>query len=356
MASLIDLPNELIVAIASLLQKPYEILQLILVNGHLYQTCLYLLYRHIILNWRAAYRSSPKSVLTNYQSRQVGQGYPHRAITRLSSLLSKPGVYHGSGVHVLDLRLELNTQCPDFGLRALLPHLHNLRHFRLSIEKALNLDGESQITKLSARSLGSALDPVRKTLKSLCIYTEHDRAHRDGSNIGDLRHYTSLESLSIQCHILFGQKSKSSPRALQQILPLSIQQLFFDCRADDVGETSWRHALNVTAKRAETICSMLENLLIRMSGALQGLRKITLLLGYPFPHRVDLTNTNLYFGYPFPKRIANLFKRWDDVQEKVLERGIRLELRTFRPQVLLTTNTPRFQSDRRPDYLDTPLT
>lgn len=346
MTSFLDLPNELIVAIASFLQKPYETLQLILANRHIHQICLHLLYKHITLDFRAAYRSSPKSVLTNYNSRQVGQGYPHGAITRLSSLLSQPGVHLGSGVHVLDLTLELNAKCPDFGLRALLPHLHNLRHFRLSIENALNLDGKSRITTLSARSLGSDLDPVRKTLKSLCICADHDRAHRDGSSIGDLRHLTSLESLSIQSHILFGDKLNNSPKSLQQILPLSIQELLFDCRADDVEETagSWRYSLNATARRAETVCSMLENLLMRSPGALQDLRNITLLLN------------GAQLGYPFPQRIASMFKKWDDIQAKVLERGMRLELKTFRRQGLLTTNSSPFPSDRRPYYLDTPLT
>lgn len=345
MSSFLDLPNELIVAIASLLQKPYETLQLILVNHHIHQTCLHLLYKHIILDFRAAYRSSPKSVLENYQSRQVGQGYPHRAITRLSSLLSQPGVDLGLDVYVLDLTLELNAKCTDFGLRALLPHLHNLRHFRLSIERALNLDGKSPITTLSACSIGSDLDPVRNTLKSLCICVDHDRAHRDGSSIGDLRHLTSIESLSIQSHILFGDKLNNSRKSLQQILPLGIQELLFDCREDDFKEThgSGRHSLNVTAKRAETICSMLEILLMRNPGALQHLRNITLLLnGAPL-------------GCPFPPRIASLFKRWDDIQAKVLERGMRLELKTFRRQGLLTANSSPFPSDRRPYYLETPL-
>lgn len=356
MASFTNLPNELIVAIASRLRKPHEILQLILANRHLHQTCLCVLYKHIILDCGAAYRFSPKSVLTNYQSRQIGQGYPHRAIARLSSLLSQPGVCHGSGVHILDLTLELNTRSSDFGLRALLPHFQNLRRFRLSIEKALNLDGESPITRFSARSLGTDLDPVYKTLKSLCICAGHDRAHRDGSRIGNLRHYSSLESLAIQCHVLFGDKVHRSLRPLQEILPSSIQELLFDCRADDVEETSWRYALNVTARRAETICAMLENLLLVTPGAVQDLKNITLLLGYPFPHRVDLTSTNLLFGYPFPQGITDLFKRWDNIRLQVLDRGITVELKTFRRQVRLTTNSLPFPSDRKPDYLETPLT
>lgn len=343
MTSLLDLPNELIVAIASFLQKPYEILQLILSNRHIHQTCLHLLYKYITLDFRAAYRSSPRSVLTNYHSRQVGQGYPHEAITRLSSLLSQPGVHLGSDVHALDLTLELNAKCPDFGLRALLPHLHNLRHFRLSIEKALNLDGKSRITMLSARSLGADLDPVSKTLKSLCIYADHGSAHRDGSSIGDLRHLTSLESLSIQSHILFGDKINNSLRSLHQILPLSTQDLLFDCLSDDVEETRGprRDLLAVSLKRAEPIRSMLENLLMRSPGALQDLRNITLLLEYEYSHS--------------PKN-ASLFKRWENVYAKGLERGMRLELKTFRRQGLLTTKSSPFPSERRPYYLETPLT
>lgn len=340
MTSFLDLPNELIVAIASFLQKPYEILQLILSNRHIHQTCQHLLYKYITLDFRAAYRSSPKSVLTNYHSRQVGQGYPHGAITRLSLLLSQPGVHLGSDVHALDLTLELNAKCPEFGLRALLPHLHNLRHFRLSIEKALNLDGKSQITRLSARSLGADLDPVSKTLKSLCICADHGRTHRDGSSIGDLRHLTSLQSLSIQSHILFGDKKNNSLRSLHQILPLSIQELLFDCLSEEI-RGPWRDLLSVSVKRAEPIRSMLESHLMRSPGALQDLRNITLLLEYEYSHS---------------SRTASLFKRWDNVYAKVLERGIRLELKTFRRQELLTTKSSPFPSERRPYYLETPLT
>lgn len=343
MTSFLDLPNELIVAIASLLQKPYGILQLILSNRHIHQTCRHLLYKYITLDFRAAYRSSPRSVLTNYQSRQVGQGYPHGAITRLSSLLSQPGVHLGSDVDALDLTLELNTKCSDFGLRALLPYLHNLRHFRLSIEKALNLDGKSRITTLSARSLGADLDPVSKTLKSLCIHADHGPAHRDGSSIGDLRHLTSLESLSIQSHILFGDKINNSLRSLHQILPLRIQELLFDCLSDYVEETGgpWRDLLAVSAKRAEPIRSMLENLLMRSPGALQDLRNVTLLVEHE------------YLDSP---RTAILFKRWDNVYAKSLERGMRLELKTFRRPGLLITKSSPFPSERRPYYLETPLT
>lgn len=345
MTSFLDLPNELIVAIASHLQKPNETLQLILANHHIYYTCLYILYKHITLDFRAAYRSSPKSVLTNYRSRLVGQGYPHGAITRLSSLLSQPGVHLGSAVHVLDLNLELNAKCPDFGLRALLPHLDNLRHFRLSVERALNLDGKSRMATLSARSLGSALDPIRKTLKTLCICADHDRAHRDRSSIGDLRHLTSLESLSIQSHVLFGDRLSNWPISLHQVLPLSVQELLFDCRADGVeaNDGFWRYSLNVSARRAETVCLMLENLMTRTPGALQDLRSITLLLN------------GAQFGHPFPQRIASRFKWWDNIHAKVLERGMRIELKTFRPRGLLTTNSSPFPSDRRPYYLETPF-
>lgn len=344
MTSLLDLPNELIVAIASHLHKPYDTLQLILVNHHLYHTFQFILYKHITLDFRAAYRSSPKALLTNYHSRQVGEGYPHGAITRLSSLLSQPGVHLGSDVLVLDLKLELNTKCCDFGLRALLPSLHNLRHFRLSVESALNLDIKSRIATLSARSLGFDLYPVRKTLKSLCICTDHDRMHRDGSSIENLRCLTSLERLSIQSHVLFGDSSNNRTKSLQQILPLNIQELLFDCRADILTPgRSWRYPLNVTAKRAETIRFMIDDLLRRSPEALQGLRNITLLLSGP------------PLGHPFPVRIASLFKWWDNIQATVLERGMRLELKNFQRQGLLTTNTSPFPSDQRPYYLEKPL-
>lgn len=75
MASILDLPNELIVAIASNLHRPYDTLQLILARDM----------------------------------------YSHGAITPLPRLLKQPGVHLGSGVHVLDLKLELNAKYPDFG-------------------------------------------------------------------------------------------------------------------------------------------------------------------------------------------------------------------------------------------------
>lgn len=163
-----------------------------------------------------------------------------------------------------------NTQ--TLALRALLPPLHNLGHFRLSVKRALNLENKSQMATLSARSLGSDLDPVRKTLKSPCIFAEHDHIHRDGSSIGDLHYLTSLESLSIQSHVLFGDRSNNRTKSLQQILPLSIQELLFDCRADDIATTgsSWRYPFFVTEKRAETTCFMIDDLLMRSPEALQG--------------------------------------------------------------------------------------
>lgn len=215
MASLLELPNEILIAIGSHLRKPSDVLQFILVNQRAHRELRHLLYQKINLDYRDA--NPPLSTCHSDSSPRCG--YPFRSINLLSTLLKmRPQL--GSNTRTLDIVLVDYTSCHQYGL-VLLPYLPRLQHLSLSIRKVHSL---FMTPTLSPSTLADSLNFVSGTLKTLRLYADHNPAECDGSRIGSLRHYTLLESLTIQSHILLGEDMNSLSH-LNAVLPPALQGL-----------------------------------------------------------------------------------------------------------------------------------
>lgn len=212
MASLLELPNELLIAIGSHLRKPSDILHFILVNQRAHRELTHLLYHNINLDYR-----DTDALLSTCRGDSFR--YPYIPINLLNILLKiKPQL--GSNTRALDIVLVDYTSCQQYGL-ILLPHLPRLQHLSLSIRK---VDGRFMTPTLSPSTLADSLNSVSGTLKTLRLHADHNPAECDGSRIGSLRHYDHLESLTIQNHILLGEDMNSLSH-LNAILPPALQGL-----------------------------------------------------------------------------------------------------------------------------------
>lgn len=215
MASLLELPNELLIAIGSHLRKPSDLLQFILVNQRAHRELTPLLYQNIDLDYRDA--NAPLSTCHSDNSPRCG--YPFMPVNLLNTLLKiRPQL--GSNTLTLEIVIVDYTLCQKYGL-VLLPYLPRLQHLSLSIRKVGDL---FPTPTLSPTTLADSLNYVSGTLKSLRLHADHSPAECDGSRIGSLRHYTLLESLTIQSHILLGEDMNSLSH-LNAVLPPALQGL-----------------------------------------------------------------------------------------------------------------------------------
>ena len=215
MASLLKLPNELLIAIGSHLRKPSDLLQFILVNQRAHRELTPLLYQNINLD----YRDANALLSTCHRGSSPRCGYPFMPINLLNTLLKiRPQL--GSNTRTLDIVIVDYTSCQQYGL-VLLPYLPRLQHLSLSIRK---IDDLFLTPTFSPSTLADSLNFVSETLKTLRLHADHNPAECDGSRIGSLRHYTRLESLTIQSHILLGEDMNSLSH-LNAVLPPALQGL-----------------------------------------------------------------------------------------------------------------------------------
>lgn len=267
MASLRELPNELLVAIGSHLRKPFDLLQFILVNQRSHRELTHLLYQDINLDYRDTDALS---------STCHGDGfrYPFIPINLLNGRL-RMNPQLGSHTRTLDIVLVDYTSCQQYGL-ILLPYLPRLQHLSLSIRK---VDELFMTRTLSPSTLADSLNSVSGTLKTLRLHADHNPAECDGSRIGSLRHYTFLESLTIQNHILLGEDMNSLSH-LNAILPPALQGLRVGFVVNGVDGIEDEGNVRVLAfsQKGDLICPLPANPPTEDSNALRERHRVTLIL------------------------------------------------------------------------------
>ena len=267
MASLLVLPNELLIAIGSHLQKPSDLLHFILVNQRAYRELTHLLYHNINLD----YRDSDSLLST---CRGDSFRYPFFPIDLLHIRLKlKPQL--GSNTRALDIVLVAYTSCQQYGL-ILLPYLPRLQHLSLSIRK---VDGQLIAPTFSPSTLADSLSSVSGTLKTLRLHADHNPAECDGTRIGSLRHYTLLESLTIQNHILLGEDMNSLSH-LNAILPPALQGLRVGFVVNGVDGIEDEGNVRVLAfsQKGDLICPLPANPPMEDPNALRERHRVTLIL------------------------------------------------------------------------------
>lgn len=276
MVSLLELPNELVSAIGSHLRKPSDLFHFILVDRRAHRELTHLLYQNINLD----YRDTDALSSTCHGDRLR---YPFIPINLLSNRLKiKPQL--GSNTRALDIVLVEHTSCQQYGL-ILLPYLPRLQHLSLSIRK---VDDLSVTRTLSPSTLADSLNPVSGTLKTLRLHADHNPAECDGSRIGSLRHYTLLESLTIQSHILLGEDMNSLSH-LNAILPTALQGLRVGFVVNGVDGIEDEGNVRVLAfsQKGDLICPLPTNPPTEDSNALRERHRVTLILQKANPSQLS---------------------------------------------------------------------
>ena len=220
MAVLMDLPDELLVLIASKISKPSDKLHLAQTNKRIHSIAIQLLYRHLTF-YHLEYKPYP-NLMRRTDTAFTPPKYladsnaPQSNILRLAHMMQANTLPAGSKITSLTIIVNVNN--PDNRIQTLtsllLPQLTSLEHLTLrTIGGALFGLGHEPFSLVA---FAAALSGTRQTLKSLDVHFALSPKHADGWTIGSLRHFSKLQSVSIQGSVLFG---------VQKSLPLSMPSL-----------------------------------------------------------------------------------------------------------------------------------
>ena len=223
MSSLLKLPNEVLLSIFSHASHISDFAHLALTCRRLNHLATPLLYGDVVIN-------SPHFMFphqfryiasTSSASYLPPEGYS--AFHKFRITLGLRNTSLQTFVNSLSLRVDYRPTCGDFSTCEILQLLPSLQHFYLEIV------GNSPL--LSPRALGDALSAVCKTLKTLFIWTNHRRHERDGTSIGSLRRFTSLQRLGLQSHVLLGDgRLGLESNALGYLFPDGLEELQIQCQ------------------------------------------------------------------------------------------------------------------------------
>ena len=244
MPNLLDLANELLLAIASHIPRSADKLQLLCVNRRLYGLMIQQLCKHILLDQTRRFPN--KGGLTQIDPDEC---WDTRRLRRLCSVLEKKHPSRELVVESLCLELDSNTLHVSFALSNITLYLPSLKSLCLSSKRSTSSKGGPKPFPLSLAVIKHRLREVSTTLESLIIDIDQDIQFRDGTGIGGLGFFHALKHLSIQSHILLGEcgdrliNSQSDDEditydetRLAWSLPPGLQKLQVSCWTDGYDE------------------------------------------------------------------------------------------------------------------------
>ena len=223
-----DLPNELLIATASFIRKPADILQLCLADRRCNDLILPLLYKDIVLHHLDYPTGRHRSLSSNADSLC---GLLDRQQNRGRSGHSN-GPDFGARCRFLNIIMYHGRRSPVDSVIELFTYLPFLRNLSLIIGRRQTsywLDNEFPIGKFIR-----ALHHLRDTLENLTLYIVHpwDFCGKDG--IGSLHGFKAMKQLRIQSGLLVGwgigwpDKENPGP-SLSRILPPNLEDLTIHC-------------------------------------------------------------------------------------------------------------------------------
>lgn len=372
MTQIQDIPNELILAIGSHLQRPSHILSFVLVNRRVHSLILLLLYERIAIdcignNVRfdglpgevhqyissflplpsllALALSSKRShcILAPqlYRSRsgtgignravscarhtdgnslasiippQLGdiEHDPHGKLARLSHKLSNTKDNVGSTILSMRLSLGFNDKCHNFDLAMLLSKLPKLKCFSLSTPWR---HASCNPLAFSPSSLARGLHFAGTQLEHLTLDVDHLTHNTNHSAIGSLRHLTAMKHLRIRAHlIIHGGLYGAIDDSLGSLLPERLETLVIRVSKHE----AWGDNIDQIGAQGNQIAAALSELFEGRPEVLPALRDITIYILFRGP-------IARLWG-PALGTMTALMKRYRLLPGLAWHRGIRMEV------------------------------
>ena len=250
MATLLDLPNELLLRIGDWLGHPPHILQYSRVNQRLHKLSKTLLYIRVSLDY-TKYTNPYEDFFKNGQHirhhdqppytthirrsspqviHQNGQRCPYHGILGLSATLAANADLRPL-VRYLNLRILSSASVTDLGLTNLVPHMPCLTELHLMVD---GYPGGFHMMLPSTRSAGwsiscvlaAVLSCVSPTLKRFSFFSNDELR----VSIGNWANYSALEFLDIQYQLLYGNFERENNQPLKPLFPTKLKELKIRCR------------------------------------------------------------------------------------------------------------------------------
>ncbi len=228
MAKFTDLPNELVIAIASLLRKPADILQLCYAERRCYELAQPLLYDNILfdhisyLTHKSAYQIHKLSSTIHIFCRCIKQQ------EKENSRRNRDGPSFGKRCRSLAINTNERLSYSAYDMIGVCAFVPFLRSF--SLISSPRLDDPSKDTRLAIDAVGRALRPLRHTLEALTLFITNQNYCWAAGGIGSLHSFQAMKKLRIQSQVLLGGGRRSAPTLLlSEILPPKLEDLTIHC-------------------------------------------------------------------------------------------------------------------------------
>ena len=230
MAKFTDLSNELVIAIASFIRKPADILHLCIAERRSHGIILPLLYENIVLHHlnypthgiclgRDDFESGVCSLLRLFWQQ-------HRRFKRNGG---RHGTNFGAECRSLAINME-HMGFPPPKMLQLFRFLPFLRYLSI-ISGGHRYDGWDRHV-FQVGDFERALHPLHDTLETLTLFIGYYHGNKNG--IRSLHRFKAMKQLSIQSHILLGRTDNWHRNGipgplLSQLLPPAIEDLTIHC-------------------------------------------------------------------------------------------------------------------------------
>ena len=223
-----DLSNEIVIAIASFIRKPADILQLCIADRRSHDIILPLLYENIVLH-HLDYSANRHHCLSSNVGSLCGL-LKHQQQNSRSGNNKRPDF--GAGCRSLNIVMHHNCRSPAKSVMELFTFLPFLRSLSFISRRGREFYG----TKISfpIGELGQALNPLRDTLEALTLYIGCEGEYNGVDGIGSLHGFKAMKQLRIQSGALVGWRTQwfdeeRSVLSLSGLLPPNLEDLTIHC-------------------------------------------------------------------------------------------------------------------------------
>ena len=229
MAKFTDLSNELVLAIASFIRKPADILHLCIAERRSYELVQPLLYETIVFNH------------IDYPT----QAQAHKMRSKIHLLCRcikmqwrenrrrvDDGPSSGRQCRSLAINIDERLAYSAYDVIGVCAFVPFLRSFSLISSPPLEGIYPKPETRFEIDQVGRALQPLRHTLETLTLFIHNQSDCWSRGGIGSLHNFKAMKKLRVQSQVLLGHDGvlREAPKPLlSQILPPNLEDLTIHC-------------------------------------------------------------------------------------------------------------------------------